>query len=99
MAYASVLVITALLTSALTIFGAWFVFERYLRARMWAEVDEKIDELGLLIRERTREGVRQGIAESFEDMRKRATKSATKAPLDMLEESLNLWFGNRRRSD
>ena len=99
MTFALAIVLTSLLTCALTIIAAWVAFVRYLEPRLWADIDKKVDELGHLIRKRTRQGVREGIAESFEEMRKRATRSATQAPLDMLEESLNLWFGKRQSPD
>lgn len=99
MAQVSVIVLTALLTSVLTLVGAWAAFDRHLKVRMRAEIDEKVEELGLLIRKRTSEGVREGIADSLAEMRKKATKSATQAPLDILEESLSMWFGNRRTPD
>jgi heme/copper-type cytochrome/quinol oxidase subunit 1 len=58
---AFVIVLTSLLTSVLTLTAAWFVFDRYLKTRMWDEVDA--------------------------------------GGIDMLEESLNLWFRGGRPKD
>jgi len=97
---AFVIVLTSLLTSVLTLAGAWLVFDRYLKSRMWDEVDAKADELGLLLKERVSEGVREGMGNGLTDLREKATKTATRGGFDMLEESLNLWFrGGRSKED
>jgi len=94
-----VIVLTSLLTSALTLAGAWFVFDRYLKAQLWQEVDTKGEELGLLLKERVSEGVREGMSNGLADLREKATRTATRGGFDVLEESLNLWFRGGRPKD
>lgn len=97
---AFVIVLTSLLTSVLTLAGAWFVFDRYLKSRMSDEVDARADELGRLLKQRVSEGVREGMGNGLADLREKATKTATRGGFDMLEESLNLWFrGGRSKED
>jgi hypothetical protein len=96
---AFVIVLTSLLTSVLTLTAAWFVFDRYLKTRMWEEVDAKADEFGLLLKQRVSEGVREGMSNGLADLREKATRTATRGGIDMLEESLNLWFRGGRPKD
>ena len=97
--HASVIVLTSLLTSALTLAGAWFVFDRYLKPRLWKEFEENTDELGLRLKQRVSEGVREGIGDGLADLREKATRTATRGGLDLVEESLNLWFRGGRTKD
>lgn len=92
-------ILTSLLTALLTLAGAWCVFDRYLKARFWSEVDAKADEIGREFKQQVSDGVREGIANGLTDLRDKATKTATQAPIDMLEESLNLWFRTGRKKD
>jgi len=93
------IVLTSLLTSLLTLAGAWFVFERYLKARYWAEVDAKADEIGNQFKQQVSDGVREGIANGLTDLRDKATKTATQTPFDILEEGMNVWFRRGRPKD
>jgi hypothetical protein len=96
---AFVILLTSLLTSVVTLTTAWFVFDRYLKSRMWTEVDAKADELGLLLKQRVSEGVREGMGNGLADLREKATKTATRGGIDMLEESLNFWLRGGRPKD
>lgn len=89
-------VLTALLTTASTLAGAWWVFDRYLKPRYWSEIDAKSEELGRLLRAQVREGVREGISTGLAELPNKAARKATQAPIDLFEESLNLWFGERK---
>ena len=93
---AFVIVLTSLLTTALTLVVAWFVFDRFLKARYWSEIDAQAQEIGQEFKAQVSEGVREGIANGLTDLRDKAARKATQTPLDLLEESLNLWLGGRR---
>jgi hypothetical protein len=89
-------VLTSLLTTALTLVVAWFVFDRFLKARYWSEIDAQAQEIGQEFKAQVSEGVREGIANGLTDLRDKAARKATQTPIDLLEESLNLWLGGRR---
>jgi len=93
------IVLTSLLTSLLTLVGGWYVFERYLKARYWAEVDAKAEEIGREFKQQVSDGVREGIGNGLADLRDKAAKTATQTPIDILEDSLNLWFRAGRKKD
>ena len=88
-------VLTSLLTTALTLVAAWFVFDRYLKPRYWSEIDAKADEIGQEFKAHVRDGVREGIADVLGDLRDKAAQKATQSPMEFFEDSLNLWLGNR----
>ncbi len=99
LAQALVILLTSVLTSVLTLTGAWFAFDRYLKASMWEAVDSKAEELGLVLKQRVREGVREGMGDGISDLREKATRTATRGGLDIFEESLKQWFGGGRSKD
>ena len=89
-------VLTSLLTTALTLVAAWYVFDRVLMPRYRSEIDAKADEIGRNFREHVREGVREGIGDVLVDLRDKAARKATQGPMEFFEESLNLWLGDRK---
>jgi len=93
------IVFTSLLSSILTLGGAWYLFDRVAKERIRSEVDAKAEDIGEQIREKVNEGVREGINGGFADLRQKATKSAAVGGLDLLEESLNQWFRRGRSKD
>ncbi len=93
----ALIILTAAITSALTLSGAWYVYDNHLKERLLEQFAEKSEALGLELKERVREGVREGIHDGFTrlptDIVGKATRSATKTGLDVFENSMNLWFG------
>jgi hypothetical protein len=95
----SIIVFTSLLSSVLTLCGAWFLLDRFAKERIWPEVDAKAELIGEQIRQRVNEGVRDGVNDGFSDLQQRMTKTATSGGLDLLEEGLNQWFRSGRSKD
>lgn len=99
LAQLTLVLVTAVLTSACTIAAAWVIYDRHLKKLVWEAIDEKAEGLGLLIKQRVSEGVREGIKSSFVDLPDEAAKQASRTGRDLLEESINFWFGGPRRRD
>lgn len=92
----ALIILTALVTSALTLLAAWYVYEHHFKDRLLENIREQSDELGLKLKQRVREGVREGIQEGLSglpsDFVGKATKNVTKAGLGVFEDSMNLWL-------
>lgn len=97
----ALILLSAVITSALTLTAAWYVYEKHLKERLLRQLEEKTETLGLELKERVREGVREGIQEGFtglpSDIVGKATKSVTKTGLGVFEDSMNLWFGPSKK--
>lgn len=96
---ALIVVSTSLLTSVLTLGLAWLLFDRYLKARIRAEVEVTAEQLGSRFKQQVSEGVREGIGNGLSDLRKKAAKSAARGGFDLIEENLNLWLRGGRSED
>ena len=90
------IVLTSVLTSLLTLAGAWFALDRYLKVSFWPEFDLKADEAAAHFKEQVSEGVSEGITNGLTGLPTKATETATRTGLDMLEESLGMWFKPRK---
>ena len=91
------IVITALLSSALTIAAAWFVFERYLKPALIEALSEELAETGEMIEKRVRKGVVDGIAaaaggEVLRDTTRRVTETGAR----VFEEGLGALLGTKK---
>ncbi|MDH3336208.1 MAG: hypothetical protein OER22_00915 [Gammaproteobacteria bacterium] len=103
MAFDLVLVLlTAAITSALTIAAVWFLYQRYLKQLLVDWIDRKADELGEKLKARVREGVHSGIKDGLSEVGgtvvKKTKESAVKSGLGMLEDSMGMWFRPGRKS-
>ena len=91
------ILVTSVITSALTLAAAWFAFHRYLKQLTISWIDEKADELGDELQGRVRTGVREGIRDGLSDVSdnvvRRTAEGAAKTGFGMLEDSVNFWFG------
>ncbi len=97
-AYVLSIVVTAIATSALTLYGAWLAFDRVFKARLDAEIDARAEAFGEALREHVSEGVRAGVSNSIGDLRRKASLgSAARTGLDLFEDSINFWFGPPKR--
>lgn len=97
-AYVLSIAVTAIVTSALTLYGAWLAFDRVFRARLEAEIDARAEAFGQSLREHVSEGVRAGVSNSIADLRRKASLSgAARTGLDLFEDSINFWFGPSKR--
>ncbi len=90
------IVLTSLLTTALTLVGAWYAFDRFLKPRYWAEIDAMANETGQKFKAQVSDGVREGIANGLNDLRDKAARKATQTPMEFFEDGLNLWLGDRK---
>ena len=98
------IVITALVTSAVTLGAAWLVFQRYLKNRINAAVDAKAAELSTIFEARVRDGVRRGIRDGLTDLPGdvvRRTRRGITDPVGVIGDGLNSILGSsgRRRED
>lgn len=93
----ALILVTAVITSALTLAAAWYLFHRYVKQLLVAWIDETVDELGSELQGKVRKGVRQGIRDGLSDVGdnvvRRTAEGAAKTGFGMLEESVNFWFG------
>ncbi len=88
--------VTAAITSALTIAAAWYLYQRYVKQMLVNWIDKKAQELGEQLKERVREGVHTGIKDGLSDVGdsvvKKTREGAAKTGFGMIEESMNMWF-------
>lgn len=93
------IILTALLTSVLTIALAWLVFDRLLKTKLAKRIDMAADGLGERFKRQVCEGVREGIDKGLADLPERATKSVARGGLDILEDNLNLLFRGEQEKE
>jgi hypothetical protein len=88
--------VTATITSALTIAAAWYLYHRYVKQMLVSWIDKKAQELGEQLKDRVREGVHTGIKDGLSDVGdsvvKKTREGAAKTGLGMIEESMNMLF-------
>lgn len=93
--------VTAIITAALTIGVAWFLYDRYGKPRLMAWIDDKAQDLGELLKDRVREGasigIKEGLADVGSDVVKKTREGAAMSGLGLIEESMNTWFGSGRK--
>ena len=99
----ALIIVTAVMSSALTIVGAWLLYHRFVKPRLIAWIDTKAVEMGGQLQEQVRDGVRAGFQDGMTDVRnhivKTATEHASKSGLGLFEETMKTWFGlSRNRS-
>jgi len=89
--------VTAIITSAVTIAAAWFLYQRYVKQILIDWIDKKAEELGEQLKGRVREGVSEGIKDGVGDVGtqvvKKTKEGAAMTGFGMIEDSMNLWFG------
>lgn len=97
----ALILVTAAITSALTLVAAWYLFHRYVKQMLASWIDEKADELGTELQGRVRKGVRQGIRDGLSDVSdnvvRRTAEGAAKTGFGMIEDSVNFWFGTGKK--
>ena len=97
------ILVTATITSALTIAAGWFLYQRYVKQMLIDWIDTKAKELGEQVRERVRDGVQEGIKSGVSDVGsevvKKASEGAKKTGFGMIEESMNVWFRAGKKDD
>ena len=95
------IVLTAIVTSAVTLAAAWWLYERHLRQRLLDAVDAKAAELGEMLESHVRAGVRQGVRESVaslpSDVIRTTGRGLTETGVGMLEDGINTILGTPRR--
>jgi hypothetical protein len=88
--------VTAVITSALTIAVAWYLYHRYVKQVLVSWIDKKAKELGEQLKDRVREGVQAGIKDGLSEVGdsvvKKTREGAAKTGFGMLEDSMNMWF-------
>ena len=91
-------VILAPVTSALTLGVGWWIYDRRLKSRVSAAVDEKIEQLGATMEARVKNGIKEGVAAipSAEVIRG-TTRTMTETGVDIIGESLGAIFGKPRK--
>ncbi len=95
-----ILLLTAVLTSAITLGVGYWIYDRHLKARVQQAVDEKIEKLGATMEERVRNGIVQGVASipSVEVIRG-TTRTMAETGVNIIGESLGAIFGKPRKPD
>ncbi len=97
------IVLTAVLTSAVTLGAAWLVFQRYLKARLNEAIEAKATELSAVLEARVRDGVRRGIRDGLvdlpSDVMRKTRRGITETGVGMLGDGINTILGTpgRRR--
>lgn len=102
MAFDIVLVlVTAVITSAVTIAATYFLYQRYVKQMLIDWIDRKAQELGEQLKGRVREGVSEGIKDGVGEVGiqvvQKTREGAAKTGFGMIEDSMNLWFGAGRK--
>lgn len=101
----ALVLVTAVITSALTLAAAWFLYQRYVKQMLVSWIDNKAGELGDQLKQRVREGVQSGIRDGLSDVGdtvvQKTKEGAAKSGFGLIEESMNVWFraGKKKPSD
>ncbi len=97
----AVILATAIISSALTIAAAWFLYHKYVKQLLVDWIDNKAVELGGQAKERVREGVHSGIRDGLSELRsdivQKATEGASKSSFGMFEGGMTDWFGSSKK--
>ncbi len=93
--------VTAVVTAAATIAAAWFLYQRYVKQMLIDWIDGKAQEIGQQMKDNVREGVQDGIKDGVAEVGahvvRKTRESATRGGIEMLEDSVNFWFGGLRK--
>lgn len=93
-----VIVLTALLSSALTAFLVWLLLQRLWRRDLEQRLRELHDDIGRTVEMRTRRAVSEAMADSnAADALRDVTWKAARSGSDLLSDGISAIFGRRRR--
>lgn len=95
-----VIVLTALLSSALTVLAGWLLLRRAWRRELEQRLRELHDDIGRTVEIRAKRAVSEALAESnTADALRDATWKAARSGSDLLSDGLSVILGRRRRGE
>ena len=95
-----VIVLTALLSSALTVLLGWTLLRRVWRRELEQRLRELHDDIGRTVEIRAKRAVSEALAENnAADALRDATWKAARSGSDLLSDGLSAILGRRRRND
>lgn len=94
-----IIMLTAVLSSSLTLLFAWLLFQRFWRRDIERRLRDWHDEVGRTVEIR----VKRAVVESLSDMNtvdvlRDTTWKAAKSGSDLLSDGINVLFGKRRKA-
>ena len=102
MAYDTILVLTtALVTAALTLIAAWYLYHRHVKQLLNDWIDTRSAEIGAELEERVRQGVERGIRDGVSslgaDVVRKTGEGAVRTGLGIIEDGVNVWLRPGRK--
>jgi hypothetical protein len=93
--------VTAVVTAALTLAAAWYLYHRFVKQLLVDWIDTRSEELGAELEERVREGVERGIRDGVSglgaDVVKKTGEGAVRTGLGIIEDGMNVWLRPGRK--
>ena len=90
------ILVTAVVTAAITIAAAWFLYHRYVKRMLIEWIDDKAEEVGAQLERRVRAGVETGIRDGVSnlgaDVVKKTGEGAVRTGLGIIEDGMNAWL-------
>lgn len=94
------IILTALLSSAVTLLGAWLVYERVIKPNLIESLEAALERTGVSIERRVKRGVVEGLsAAASGEVLRDTTRKVTATGAKVLEEGLGALLGPRKPRD
>lgn len=91
---------TAVITAALTLAAAWYLYHRYVRQLLTDWIDTRSQEIGADLEKRVRDGVERGIRDGVSgigaDVVRKTGEGAVRTGLGIIGDGMNVWLRPRR---
>lgn len=95
-----IILVTALLSSGITLLCAWLFLQRVWRQEMERRLQDLHDDIGRTVEVRVKRAIADALADfNTGDGLREATWKAAKSGSDFLSDGLNAIMGKRRRTD